>query len=217
MNTKLCHGSATISCQSNCIEQCLPARIIALCVLLLLTFPAGVEAEDYSYTTNNGTITITGYSGPGGSVTIVDTINGLPVTGIGTNAFKLVTSMTSLTIPDSVTNIEDNAFQSCFNMTNVTFGKGVIKIGSFAFWFCTRIVSISLGTNVSSIGDYAFYQCTRLTNVTIPNSVINIADHAFDNCPNLSSVTIPNSVTNIGTGAFFYASSASHWVPTSPG
>ena len=37
----------------------------------------------YTYTTNNGTITITGYTGPGGAVTIPGTINGLPVTSIG--------------------------------------------------------------------------------------------------------------------------------------
>ena len=39
-----------------------------------------VQAQDYTYTFTNGTITITGYTGPGGALTIPDTINGLLVT-----------------------------------------------------------------------------------------------------------------------------------------
>jgi hypothetical protein len=48
----------------------------------LLTLPAVVQAQ-FTYTTNNGTITITKYTGPGGVVDIPATINGLPVTCIG--------------------------------------------------------------------------------------------------------------------------------------
>ena len=60
---------------------------------------------EFNYTINNGTITITGYTGPGGAVTIPDTINGLPVTSIGDCAFYNCTSLTSVTIPNSVTSI----------------------------------------------------------------------------------------------------------------
>ena len=41
------------------------------------------EPTQYLYTVNNGTITITGYTGSGGAITIPSTINGLPVTSIG--------------------------------------------------------------------------------------------------------------------------------------
>ena len=57
-----------------------------LLFLLLLTLPAVVQAQ-FTFTTNNGTITITRYNGFGGAVTIPDTTNGLPVTGIGVEAF----------------------------------------------------------------------------------------------------------------------------------
>jgi hypothetical protein len=56
-------------------------------MLFLLLLPAAVQAQ-FTYTTNNGTITITGGcpSSPG-TVTIPSTINGLPVTRIGSQAF----------------------------------------------------------------------------------------------------------------------------------
>ena len=47
-------------------------------LLLLLALPAAMQAQ-YTYTTHNGTTPITGYSGPGGEVTIPSTLDGLPV------------------------------------------------------------------------------------------------------------------------------------------
>ncbi len=55
-------------------------------LLLLLALPVVVQAQ-FDYTTINGTISILGYTGPGGAVTIPDTIDGLPVASIGSNAF----------------------------------------------------------------------------------------------------------------------------------
>src|SRR6266481_3102485 len=66
-------------------------------LLLLLARPVVLEAEDYLHTTNNGTITITKYTGLSGVVTIPSTINGLPVTTIGNYAFSRCTSITSVT------------------------------------------------------------------------------------------------------------------------
>jgi hypothetical protein len=48
------------------------AKLVPL--LLLLTLPAVVQAEDFTYTTDGGTITVTGYTGPGGAVNIPSTI-----------------------------------------------------------------------------------------------------------------------------------------------
>lgn len=41
----------------------------------------------FTYVTKNGAITITGYTGPGGSVIIPSMINGLAGTSIGRDAF----------------------------------------------------------------------------------------------------------------------------------
>ena len=59
----------------------------------------------FHYTTNNGTITITGYTGPGGLVIVPSTINGLPVTVIGDNSFSYCADLVGITIPNDVTRI----------------------------------------------------------------------------------------------------------------
>ena len=87
-------------------------------LLLLLTLPTVVQAQFNFTTNNNGTITITGYIGSGGAVTIPDTINGLPVTSIGDYAF-FGNSLTSITIPNGIISIGVSAFDNCFNLTSV--------------------------------------------------------------------------------------------------
>ena len=63
-------------------------KMFTLLVLLLLALPAVVQAQ-FTYTVNNGTITITGYTCSGsGAVTIPGTLGGLPVTIIGDGAFE---------------------------------------------------------------------------------------------------------------------------------
>src|SRR5262245_49749672 len=58
-------------------------RQLALIGLALaLAMRTAVHAQ-FAYTTNDGAITITQYTGPGGHVVIPNTINGLPVTRIG--------------------------------------------------------------------------------------------------------------------------------------
>ena len=82
----------------------------------LAIFTLSVQAEEYNYTTNNGTITITKYTGSGGDVTIPSTINGLPVTSIGFGAFQGCSSLTSVTLGNSVTSIGINAFHNCTSL-----------------------------------------------------------------------------------------------------
>jgi hypothetical protein len=199
-------------------------------LLLLLALPAVVQAQ-LTFTTNNGAITITGYSGTPVVVTIPDTISGLPVTRIGVDGFE--------------------AFGWCSSLTSVTMGTNVTSIGDFAFYVCTSLTSVTMGINVTSIGDSAFGWCSSLTSVTIPDSVTSIGDVAFGYCTNLTAITvdtrnsaysdvdgvlfnqslttlveypggiagtytIPNSVTTIRDGAFYGCSSlASVTIPDS--
>ena len=163
--------------------------------------------SDYTYTTNNGAITITGYTGAGGAVTVPTNINGHPVTVIGTGAFLSKTSLTSVSIPVSVVTIEDYAFDSCANLTSVAIGINVTRIGTWAFHSCSSLASVAIPDRVSSLGGGTFQYCHNLTNVVIGNGVVSIADWAFEYCDHLTSVTIPSSVISLGDGAFQNCSS----------
>ena len=190
--------------------------------LLLLALPATAQAQ-FSYITNDGSIMLTRYIGPGGAVTIPSTIDGLPVTSIGrgTLAFTSVTKvtipdsvtsigewafsgcsgLTSITIPNSVTNIEGDAFYSCTSLTNITLSGSIISLANGVFISCTNLTDITIPNSVTSIGEWAF-AITGLTSLTLPNSVTNISSNAFSYCASLTNVTIPNSVTSIGDAAF---------------
>jgi hypothetical protein len=96
-----------------------------------------------------------------------------------------------------------NIFSECSSLTTVTIGNSVTSIGSGAFQYCSDLTSVTIGNSVTSIGDGAFHSCSGLTSVTIPNSVTSIGRYAFHSCSGLTSVTIPNSVTSIGERAFY--------------
>jgi hypothetical protein len=114
-------------------------RFMVVFLMPWLALFSEVGAQDFTYTNNNGAATITGYTGPGGNVTIPSTIAGLPVTSIGGEVFLLRMDLTSVTIPDSVTKIEDGGldrlggsfgtFAACTGLTNVAIGKGVCTLG----------------------------------------------------------------------------------------
>ena len=168
--------------------------------LLLFALPAVAQAQ-FNFTTNNGAITITKYTGPGGAVTIPSATNGYPVTSIGSNAFYTQFSMTNVTIPDSVTSIGNWAFYSCSGLTSITLPNNITSIGDDAFFYCSGLKSVTFPNGVTNIGTQAFQSC-NLTNVTLPNSVITVGVRAFYVCSGLTSVYIGTNVANIGVDAF---------------
>ena len=128
------------------------------------------------------------------------------VTLIGENAF-ISTSLTSITIPNSVTSIGNYAFSGCQSLTSVTIGNRVTSIGYAAFDNCSSLTSVTIPDSVTSIGGSAFLGCRSLTSVTIGNSVTSIEKSTFQSCHSLTSVTIGYSVTLIGSSAFYYCTS----------
>ena len=187
---------------------------LCLCLLCSLLPPVVIHATthgDLTYSISDGKVTITDcYESASGELVIPNTIEGYPVTGIGYRAFYSCTSLTSVTIPDSVS-----------------------SIGDWAFSYCTGLTSVTIPNSVTSIGEYAFSVCDSLSSVTIPDSVTSIGAGAFcsgiivsENNPSYSSdtygvlfnkgqtllikapegisgaYTIPDSVTSIENNAF---------------
>jgi hypothetical protein len=162
-----------------------------------------LQAEDFTWTTNNGAITITGYIGPNGAVTIPETITGLPVTTIGDYAFLNRATLNSITGPGSLTSIGDHAFGNCTRLTSFTMPNSVTNLGLAGFSGCSRLQSVTLSENLTTLPDDAFNGCSNLTSITIPNSVTNIGERAFLYCGILTSATIGSGVLNIDLSAFY--------------
>ncbi len=135
-----------------------------------------------------------------GAVVIPATYENIPVTTIKENAFKDNTTITSVSIPDSVNNIGARAFSGCSRLESITVAEGNAKYHSAGNCLietsnkelvsgCKNSVIPDDGS-VTSIGDVAFYGCSGLTNITIPSSVTSIGAESFYNCTGLMIVNI---------------------------
>ena len=121
---------------------------------------------------------------------------------IGNGAFSGCSSLTGVSIPESVTNIGNEAFENCSSLTSVSISDGVIRIGWDTFSGCSNLTGVSIPDSVTKIGLRAFSGCSSLTSVSIPDSVTSIDMEAFKGCSSLTSVSIPDRVTSIDTEAF---------------
>ena len=96
---------------------------------------------------------------------------------IGTNAFRLASGLTSVTISSSVTAIGN---------------------GSFSDTYPLRSVVIEIPSSLASIGDGAFYS-SGLTSITIPSTVTSIVSNAFTNS-GLTTATFQTSASVVARG-----------------
>ena len=166
-----------------------------------------VTVDSVIYRLNDDyTAQVISYSGTPGNITISECVSyegiTFKVTSIGSSAFKDCTSLTSVTIPNSVESIGDNAFNGCTSLTSITIPDSVTTIGNNAFSGCSSLTSVTIPNSVESIGDNAFQNCSSLTSATIGNNVTSIGSSAFFGCSKLKKIEIPDSVTYIGSKAF---------------
>ncbi len=173
---------------------------------LTLVMPAEALAQ-FNFETNNGALTLIGYSGSEAVVVIPATMGSLPVTSVGNAVFVEKTNLASCFVPAGITNIGVVAFYLCTSLTNIELPESLKSIEDGAFSFCSSLARIRIPQNVVLIGGSAFEYCESLTNLTLPDSLTSIAAHTFSNCTNLSNLVIPPLVATIGDFAFANCSS----------
>ena len=158
------------------------------------------------------TVTITKYTGKESTVILPSKISSWPVTKIGEDAFQDNTTITSVTIPDSVTEIGSNAFAGCTNLTSVNYAGNwsnlTIQSGNPAVQDAANAplfdFEFTLDNTAAIVTNYKYNGAAA--DVTIPSRyqgkpVTTIGHAAFFNSA-VTSVTIPDSVTSISDDAF---------------
>ena len=140
----------------------------------------------------------------------------LPVIGIGDDAFRDCTGLTSVQIPATVTTIGERSFRNCIGLTSVALPDGIISLGNQAFVNCVKLTGIDLPASVTKIGMQAFLECQDLTHVGAASleSWLNIdfadqyanplcvAHHLTINGQEVTDLVIPSTVASVKRFAF---------------
>lgn len=131
---------------------------------------------------NSGTEAIViGYSGSESHLAIPTLIDGFPITGIAASVFSENSSLTSVTIPDTVTVIGESAFSGC-NLTTVFYRgseaqKANMEIGvdnsslTDATWH--------YGIEDWTFGEQECYYCAKCDTCFLPNGEYALATVVF--------------------------------------
>jgi hypothetical protein len=133
------------------------------------------------------------------SITIPDS-----VTSIDASAFE-GTGITSIDLPPALTSIGGNAFQNT-SLESITFPETLTSIGMRAFWN-TNLTSVAIPVSVTSTSSVSstgpFGNIPTLTTVTFADGMTTIPSNVLQGANNVTTINIPDSVTSIGTTAFY--------------
>ncbi|CDB27119.1 ig-like domain-containing surface protein [Firmicutes bacterium CAG:552] len=139
-------------------------------------------------------------------VIIADTYQGLPVTEIADMAFYSEegnTTITKVTIPESVKVIGLGAFANCQKLLRVVIkGDNLEEIGESAFLGDILLTNISFPSSLVSIGAGAFKSALLLKSVTFPDSLTSLGEQAYAGCTGLDTITFGKGLKDISNEAF---------------
>lgn len=210
----------------------LHTRILAFILSLVMLLSVGslvAFAEDYSFTyyfanEEMTEVYITGFKGEiptNGCVVIPDSLNNYSVVGIAEYAFRDMTELKSVIVPDNIEYVDENAFFGCGQIELIyrsNYDKGdfdnsdvfedhkqdYIISGSTLVGYKGSDTIISVPYNCDAIADGAFKNNKNITAVYIQKELKTIGESAFEGCSNLETVVAGDGcgTLTIGSNAF---------------
>lgn len=124
------------------------------------------------------------------------------VKNVGNGAFSSCKELEEIKFPTGLTEIPDYFCSDCTSLSSITLPDTLKKIGIRAFQH-TAITSVEFPYTLISINSEAFRQCRLLENVKLPKKLAFLGDSAFSDCNLLKQVRIPSGVKEL-PGAFSY-------------
>lgn len=120
-------------------------------------------------------------------IKIPETIDGLPVTQIGPEAFynkdhNTKNTLQKVSLPNSIEVIGRSAFAYNEALIQMNVPTSLKTIEASSFEGCKQLGAGILPNTLTSIGDMAFYGCEKMSNIALPASVTSIGDKAFTGC-----------------------------------
>lgn len=169
-----------------------------------LYVPTNITTDNTCFSYNaSGVITKYDYS-CGNEVSIPESIDGVNIKSIATNAFVASDN----TKPLQSINMENASYLTTFsfsdftNLKHATLPRTLVEIPQKAFFNCP-LTTINLPGTVEKIGNYAFKRTSLSGSLYLPNSLKTIGIGAFDSLKLTGTLTIPDSVTTISNEAFY--------------
>lgn len=176
--------------------------------LSFFLFQPNPANAQFVFSTNNGAITITGYSGSASEIFIPANTNGYPVIAIGGSAFSSKLSINRVFLPEGVKNIGSAAFFHCENLQAISLPNSVTNLGASAFAFCGPLLAVNIPNDLLSIGNSAFSGCTNLVNLRFPAGLSLVGASAFSSCTKLREVIFEGNAPIADVTSFQYATNA---------
>ena len=136
---------------------------------MTIELPVRVAASEsgFTYTVTDGSATITGYTGTATELVIPDEIDGYPVTYIENGAFRGNTSITHVTLPETLQYIGSGSFSGCTGLLTLTLPDSVLMIFKSGFYGCTSLKEVYVGAGFECLDLDCFPGCTGLERIIV--------------------------------------------------
>lgn len=140
---------------------------------------------------------VSGYTGYSTYLTIPQYFNGEEVISIAADFLNGNTSVTSVTLPDTIVEIGARAFKNCTNLSSFNIGK--TNAGGL---FQNKDAKVT--TQLRRINESAFEGDINLREIDLsPEGLTYIGKSAFSGCSGIATLKLTKTVTNIGAQAFY--------------
>ncbi|MBQ7365567.1 MAG: leucine-rich repeat domain-containing protein [Clostridia bacterium] len=179
----------------------------------------------------DGGYTVTACDKAAVSVTVPETVDGIPITAIGDGAFEDCVRLCEIFLPEAgelafldnmgLTKIGEYAFSGCKSLKRIELPESIGTVGRGAFHGCTAMTAAVLPqwvylapyafsgcralrkiSPIKTVSEGLFTGCVSLEAITLKDSCKEVDDDAFEHCESLREITLPRNVSRVGALAF---------------